>query len=207
MRNIQKYFKKVNIDKVSKSKVDRFLEIIELYFLIKKAENIRKKFSEDFLLKVINGDKKSIKKLTQFFCEQRILHDGYYISVYWCVYSCVDLVNKKGVELFLEMLLKDLCLMCFVWGFSEFFSFLHKVVLEELEDDLVDITYFPINSLAESILVNEERMTLKEMGYWSERNECFLLLDKYQEKYDDIVIKIEKALDEYKKIINENDEI
>lgn len=205
MRNIQKYFKKVNIDKASKSKIDRFLETFELYTLI-KAESIRKKFSEDFLLKVANGDKKSIKKLVQFFCEQRILNDGYYMAVYWCVYSCVDLVNKKGAELFLEILLKNFYLKCFVWGFVEFFSFLHKVVLEELEDDLVDITYFPTNTLAESILVNEERMTLNEMSYWSERYGRFFLLDKYQEKYDDIVIRIKKALDEYKKIINKNDE-
>lgn len=126
MRNIQKYFKKVNIDKVSKSKIDRFLEIIELYILI-KAENIRKKFSEDFLLKVINGDKKSTKKLTQFCCEQRVLYDSSYMAAYWSVHRCVDLVSKNGPELFLEILLKDLCLMCFVWRFSEFFSFLHKV--------------------------------------------------------------------------------
>lgn len=207
MRNIQKYFKKVNIDKVSKNKIDRFLETFELYTLI-KAENIRKKFSEDFLLKVVNGDKKSIKKLVQFSCEHIIPNNSYYnyMTVYWCVHSYVDLVNKKGAELFLEILLKDFYLKCFVWGFCEFFSFLHKVVLEELEGDLVDITYFPTSVLAKSILVNEERMTLNEMGYRSERDKCFFLHYKYQEEYDDIVIRINKALDEYKKIINENDE-
>lgn len=191
---------------MSKDKVEKLLGVFELYSLI-KVENIRKRFSEDFLLKVVNGDKKSIKKLAQFILEQRISYiaGNDCITKYWSVVcSYVDLVNKEGLELFLEILLKDFYLAsCFDLKFNEPpFSFLHKIDLEGLEDELVDITGFSTNTLAEIILVNEERMTLNEMSYWSERDECFFFLDEYQEEYDNIVIGIEESLDKYKKIIN-----
>lgn len=192
---------------MSKNKVEKFLGVFELYSLI-KAENIRKKFSKDFLLKVVSGDKKSIKKLAQFIREQRytnIAGYNHYITKYWSiVYSYVDLVNKEGLELFLEILLKDFYLAsCLALKFNEPpFSFLHKIDLEGLENELVDMEYFSTNTLAEIILVSEERMTLNEMSYWSERDECFFFLDEYQEEYDNIVIGIEESLDKYKKIIN-----